>query len=75
MTFGSNQWKDLLPDDVKVELPKFARVNKLLTSLDDVLIELRKQGFTHQTVSTHSGTAYIIDKSTDLACKIMISTK
>ena len=48
--------EDLLPDDVKVELPKFARVNKLLTNKESVLSELKSKGYKLRTFESTSGT-------------------
>ena len=37
--------QDLLPDDVKVSLPKYARVNTITSSLEEVIGSLEKQGY------------------------------
>ena len=37
--------EDLLPDEVKIELPKYGRVNTLITTFEELILELEKDGF------------------------------
>jgi len=58
--------EDLLPDDVKVELPKFARVNKLLTNKENILLELKSKGYklrTFESTSEFITASFSLDKT------------